>query len=196
MPDLVRINLFGTGCAIIRGVLDDKLWLRVQEASARLGASVTLAPFDAEFISVLNDSKIKTLSDFGNVYNVHGLLDNEKSRIEIRINTKKKRNIPFYEFGRSTEELFQKFSVKRRKHTNVEDPSRTLILVQTGIGLIASYEFQPQRFNLDNLEFNIDDIAVSDEINYSVLSKLIYENKELKNTNDDFLVSGMMAVIQ
>jgi hypothetical protein len=177
-------------------VLDDKLWSRVQEASEKLGASVTLAPFDAEFISVLNDSKIKTLSDFGNVQKVHGLLDNEKSRIEIRINAKKKRNIPFQDFGKSAGELFEQFSVKRRRQEGTADSARTIILVQNSIGLIASYEFNPKRFNLDNLEFHIDEIAVSDEMNYSVLSKLTYDNKELKKTNDDFLVSGMMAVIK
>lgn len=196
MSDLVRINLFGIGCAVIRGVLDDKLWNKIQEASEKLGASVTLAPFDTEFISVLNDQKIKTLSDFGNVQKVKGLLDNEKSRVEIRINARKKRNIAFQNFGKNEGMLFDQFSVKRNKLPDKADHAHTIILVQNSIGLIASYEFNVQRFNLDTLGFHIEEIAVNENINYSVLSKLTYNNQELPKAKDDFLVSGMMAVIK
>ena len=196
MSDLVRINLFGTGCAVIRGVLDEALWKRVEETAARLGASVTLAPFDTEFISLLNDKKIKHLSDLGNEINLHGLLDHEKSRIEIRINAKKKRNIPFHEFGKDPGELFSKYSIKRELRNPPACPTHSIVLVQTGIGLIASYEFNPSRFDLDKLEFQVDEIPISETMNYSVLSGLSYEGKPLQKSGDDFLVAGMMGVVK
>ena len=185
----VKINLIGTGCLIVKGIIDNELWQKLNHTSTQLNSSFETAVFDAEFFTLLNDNNYKSFHDLGNI-KVHGLLHNNKSHIEIRVNGKNRKikliDIINDNIQNSLLPLFNKKEIELAANFESE---REFIMIETEIGLIASYKIQVEKFDMDKLQYVIYKLIIND-IAYTVIGNLTYNSKTLKSIGADALVSG------
>jgi hypothetical protein len=144
--------------------------------------------FDPSFYEVLKSPLYKSLSDFGNVFRLSGLLYDKQSHIEIRINDRQKRKIFFGElFGENM--LFPVYQTSIQEIDHIVSGSRgSLIGVEKEIGTVASYKFQCLNFSLDKLFFILHKVNIGDENPLTILSKITYDGKGLLKIHSDTLV--------
>ncbi len=83
--------------------------------------------------------------------------------------------------------LFQLYQTKLASITfQKKEGHKTLLFIQTEIGLCSKYEINQENFSIDSLNF---ELGVSEKLSNSfLLSSLSYNNVKLKSKKDDTLV--------
>lgn len=191
MPDTIKINFIGTGCLIVKGIIEDDLWNKLQITSNKLGSSFETAVFDVEFFRLLNEKQYSTFKDLGTTL-VNGLLYDGKSHIEIRLNSKRKRIIKLKDIVEDNL-LFSLFN-KEFIEITTDKTLRELVLIETEIGLISSYKIVTEHFDFDLLKFSIYSLKTN-YTGYTVVGDLTYNNEILSSIRSDSVVSGSAAKI-
>ncbi len=146
------------------------------------------AIFDDLFYKQLGLKDYQSFMDLGNEQVYKGLLNDSKSIIEIRINNRKRRNIPINELLNESV-LFPVFQTTICKVENVPPLPNSLIAVEKEMGTIASYKFETESFSLDKLSFTITDLRIRKQSDYILLTKIEYDSRELIGTQSDTVVT-------
>ena len=183
----IVINLFGIGCAIIKGQFDDKTWTEFQVQSKALGASFQNSIFDPSFYDMLNKIWFNSWTDLGNQNKISGLLYDEQSIIEIRINSMQGRKINFKQLF-NEEVLFPVFKTTIYKTEISCNQHNTIIALEKEKGTIASYKIECFDFSLEKLEFNVNKVHLINSSIFYILTNIFYDSRELKKIYSDTVV--------
>jgi hypothetical protein len=168
----LKVDLFGEGVCIKKGVFSEALINRMQLTALKLKQPLEEALIDPYFYYLLKDNKVKSIEDIGQTI-VNGLINTPKNRIEIWYKGKKVQKLTMNNLN----EQYLLFPLFRTKNKNIELQNKLGLYVQyVEIGLIARYEIMANNFSFDNLEFHIsnyDGKVVLNKVSYgSVLMKL------------------------
>ena len=185
----VTINLLGIGCRVFIIKAFGELFKKLSITANKLDAPLELALFDAEFFSKLENEKFKNISDLSELC-IGGLLNNDKSQIEIRIGGRKKRTILLSELidEQTLIPLFDAFIRDFGMFKNA------LTATEKEVGLISSYKIDTQKFDLDKMKFEMIGIDTGIE-KLLFLYRVYYENKLLESVSTDTLVTSNYAII-
>ena len=190
----VKINLFGIGCHIVKGQFDEMEWEKFDVAAKKLGSPLKEAFFDTSFFENETISEYNSWHNLGNIFKTSGLLNDYKSHIEIRINGRQKRKILFQELS-NEDFLFPLYQTTFTEISNEKSSQKSCILVEKEIGTIASYQFETDIFLLDNLIFTLQNVALTKDLQFQILSQIEYKGKKLVSKKSDSLVNERFALI-
>ena len=179
---------------IVKGNIENELWESMNRASQELAMKKEDGVFDSEYIGKLGHERIKTWMNFDNLLHLYGLSNNERNIIELKVNANKKRKIFFGELL-NQDSLFKLYDSEIIEINIEATETKKITIVESDIGLTAKYYFETNTFNIDKLKFIIHKVKV-EKYEYTILSKLIYDNKELKGIKNDSLVTNCYAVIE
>lgn len=189
--NIVVLNLFGVGCRVYKINLTHQLLEKLTETSKRLNTSLELAIFDADFFNKMGDPKYKSIIDLSES-SIQGLIENDKSQIEIRVKGRKKRTILIPELIKQ-ESLFPLFNVELK--LGIDHSEMTMIIIEKEIGLISCYKIEADRFNLDMMKFEIHEIDTGIET-LRILTDLKYNGVSLMSTNSETLITANYTKIK
>ena len=192
--DKIKISLRGRGITIVKGNIENELWERMNEVSKEFEMKKEDGVFDSDYIEKLGSERIKTWMNFDNLLHIYGLSNNERNIIEFKVNANKKRKIFFGELL-NQDSLFKLYDSEIIEIKIEAAETKIITIVESDIGLTAKYYFETNTFNIDKLKFIIHKVKVG-KYEYTILSKLIYDNKELKGIKNDSLVTNCYAVIE
>ena len=192
--DKIKISLRGRGITIVKGNIENELWERMNEVSKEFEMKKEDGVFDSDYIEKLGSERIKTWMNFDNLLHIYGLSNNERNIIEFKVNANKKRKIFFGELL-NQDSLFKLYDSEIIEINIEATETKKITIVESDIGLTAKYYFETNTFNIDKLKFIIHKVKV-EKYEYTILSKLIYDNKELKGIKNDSLVTNCYAVIE
>lgn len=110
-----------------------------------------------------------------------------KNKIEIKQGNKKILHIPANEIVAPA--LFPIYQIEQSVISVDDKEHHTIIIKQDEIGLFGKYELKLDRFHLDQLSFVINNQC--EFLNEPSLSNLIYNQKAVKRTHEDTLVTAI-----
>lgn len=178
LTNKLKINLFGEGIRVKQILLNPSQLEKIKATAYKLNTSIELALIDPYFYHELNDKQITTFEDYEGLL-IEGLLNTPKNLIEIWFKGKKLIKFKF-------QDLFNEnllFPLYNTKLTESRISNFKGFLIQEiEIGLIASFEYKLDLFDISKLEFNLE----KNEGNF-VLNKIFYENTPLLLKKKDTL---------
>ncbi|MBL0049721.1 MAG: hypothetical protein IPP32_16685 [Bacteroidetes bacterium] len=191
--DAVKIKLFGIGCRIVQGKFEEKVLSQFKLAAAAIKSPLQEALFDESFFIELNSKDYKSWPDLGNQTKIYGLLDSYQSIIEIKVNSRQKRRI-------FTQELMHEnvlFPIYNTNHSLIDGSNKNQMLniVEKEIGTIASYKLDVKKFNLEKLNFELQTIEIRTDLQYTILSKIVYDGQTLKSKKSDTLIKERFVLL-
>lgn len=192
--DKIKISLRGKGITIVKGKIEKELWERMNGVSKELEINKEDGVFDSDYIEKLGDERIKTWMNFDNLLHIYGLSNSESNIIELKVNANKRRKI-FFHALLNQDSLFQLYNSEIIEMNIETTETRKITIVESDIGLIARYYFETNTFDIEKLKFIIHKVKV-DKYKYEILSKLIYDKKELKGIKNDTLVTNCYTIIE
>jgi len=192
----LRLNLFGSGCTIAAGFLENEVYNKLQDyiSSNKLTLEEVLS--DYRHLHWLEIDKVRRWQDFGTHLFASGLYDYTYSVIELKLNKKDKVKIKlsdvYYQYS-----LFPIYT-KEIKHINLFENNtarKLLVIVETTIGKIGTAEINTDNFDITKLFFDFKTVQLNSKIKYNILSELKYENKKINFKKPDVLVNGYYALM-
>ncbi|MGE0637359.1 MAG: hypothetical protein AB7P01_13025 [Bacteroidia bacterium] len=193
----VSINLFGTGCTIVCGALQNKYWKKIHQEINKNNLLLEQFMASENNLRYMDFQGLRTWKDISNEFSINGMLNSVSSTIEIKLGDSKKTNIPFREISQQ-EILFPVYASEHINKTLVSKSifhSKRLIMVETEVGKLGTIKFSIPDFNIDKLVFHITDVKVNEVISYTVLGKITYAGKALQATKSDTLVTGFYCLV-
>ncbi|MCG3164576.1 MAG: hypothetical protein POELPBGB_00330 [Bacteroidia bacterium] len=194
--DIVRINLFGSGCTIAAGFLENSVYKKLQDYLSSNKLSLEEVLCDYRHLHWLEIDKVRRWQDFGTHLFVSGLFDYTYSFVELKLNKKDKVKIKlsdvYYQYS-----LFPIYT-KEIKRINLSENStkgKLLVIVETTVGKIGKAEISANNFDITKLLFDFKTVQVNSKIQYNILSELKYEGKKITLKKPDVLVNGFYALI-
>ncbi len=184
----IKINLFGVGCSVIIGQFEESIWLKFQKVAKVMRCSLEEAVFDDSFYKQLGLKDYQSFVDLGNEQAYKGLINDNKSLIEIRINNRQKRKILFKELLNETV-LFPVFQTTISRIENLTLIPNSLLAIEKEIGTFASYKFEAESFSLDKLSFVITILSIQKPSDLVLLTKITYDGHELMTNQSDTVVT-------
>ncbi len=143
--------------------------------AAKINIAINEAILDPFFYHALNNKKIKSLDDLDGEC-LEGLLNSNKNQIEIWLDRKKVQKLKVNDLIDDLL-LFPLYKTEHRiKHMN----ECGLYALRKDIGLIGQYETYIEKFNIDNLKFQL--LLVNDIL---LIEGVVYENEKLEITKKD-----------
>ncbi|MBC7493568.1 MAG: hypothetical protein H7221_01075 [Flavobacterium sp.] len=172
----LKINVFGelwTLKKVVLNPMEKEYYLLI---AARIKQPLYLAVLDPFFYYHLKLNAVDSLEQLP-CEKVSGLLNTPKNQIEIWLDGKKIRKIKLDELNQE-QYLFPLYKTKTRIVNNSYDQG--VFIEQKEIGFIGNYEFKIERFNLENLQFNLLELKnqlLLQNVNY-YNSNAIFKKKE------------------
>ena len=190
--DKIKINLYGIGCTIVQGAFDETEWANFTAIAQQLKSPLNEIIFENSFYTSI--PKYKSWHSLGNKHKYIGLLTHHHSTIEIRANGRQKRRIAFADLiGENL--LFPLYQTTFSKVIFENDIQRSIVIIEKEIGAFASYELKLDNFSLDKLHFEIKQITINNEMDFTMLSKVEYDGKKLTSKKSDTVVKECFALL-
>ncbi|MEO8149887.1 MAG: hypothetical protein ABI723_19770 [Bacteroidia bacterium] len=183
----VKLSLRGCGTTIVKGCVDNELWQNLQCAAKKARTNIELGLFDSDLFKVLNHPDYKSWRNFNSMLEITGLSDNRKSFIEIKVDNKTKEKIQFSDI-QNNNLLFPLYNTETILIETELVKSKIISVVESDIGLVASYKFATPNFIVEDLRFFIGNVIVGN-LQYSILYKIFYQNKLLISSMNDSVVT-------
>ncbi len=179
----LKAKLYGESYKIHRLHFDTKYATQFHDVAVKLGEPFEEALLNINFFNHLNIKEIKSLQDLKQS-SYGGLLNNEKSQIEIWLGRRKLLKLRLENlFHQQT--LFPLYQTKfNRINSNLKSG---LYLEEKEIGNIGIYETKIEIFDIDNLKFHLSEIAFTD-IGYQLLNEISYNTNTLQPIKSDTLL--------
>ena len=187
----ITINFFGLSYRIHSVFNDGDVLHHLRQAALKMFCPLERAILDPEFFDYYGDEKISHISFLSHQY-VFGLVNDESSFVEIKVNGLRKRKVFLKEII-NQETLFPVY------HVNTANPiyygDFCLRVVKEEMGRCASFNFKiNQPFSFEKLNFNFIKIEDKDTT-ISILESLSYSNAKLKSNKCETLVRSSYAVV-
>ena len=150
MTSKLKINLFGDGESLIHLKLPADKRSELASAATRQGLQFPDALGDPFYYHRLNDRKWLSMRDLNQVILHRGLLNTRKNQIEAWFAGKKVMKVKIGE-------LLNEMVLFPLCNVSINDEpalAEGIYIRQTEVGLIASYETQTERFDIDSLQFH------------------------------------------
>lgn len=189
--DTVIINLFGTGCQVFKIQPTPLLLEKLKATSQKLNTTLEHAIFDADFFKELDNNEYKSISDLSETI-IHGLLEDHKSHIEIRIKGRKKRMISVTELI-NQESLLPLYNIEIK--AGFENLKDALIIIEKEIGLVSCFKIETEKLDLDKMKFEIFELDTGIE-KLRILCGLQYDGKSLITKSSDTLVTANYSILK
>lgn len=187
----ITINFFGLSHRIHSVFNDGDVLQHLKQAALKMRCPLERAILDPEFFDYYGDEKISHISFLRHQY-VFGLVNDESSFIEIKVNGLRKRKVFLKEIIEQ-ETLFPVYHVNTAKPINYLD--FCLRVMKEEIGRCASFSFKiNQPFIFENLDFNFTKIE-DEDTTISILESLSYNGSRLKSNKCETLVRSSYAVV-
>ena len=187
MQSTVILNFIGVGCRVAQLKVEAKEFADLHAKAVLLGESIEEAVLGSDFFDFFSG---EADDDFP-IVKYQGLLENEKSHVEIRINGRKKKMIFFHQLMNQSALLFPLFTMI----FEVLNLCDSLIVVEKEMGAISSYKWEGNNFDIDKLHFKIGQTSVGEE-KLVILQKVYYDGIELKSFRSDTLTTANYAILQ
>lgn len=194
--DHVLINLFGSGCTIAAGYLENDVMEKLTTYMRANKVSLEEVLSDYRNLHWLEIEKVRKWQHFGIHFFGSGLYDNTYSLVELKVNNKKKLKIAVGDIYHQRS-LFPIYN-KKIKHISLSENStekQMLIITETVIGKTGTARFKVKKFDIEKLLFCFTSVVVNDSINYHILTETYYAEKKLSYSKPDVLVNGFYAMI-
>ena len=172
----LRINLFGELWALNKVVLNTMEQDYYELIAARLKQPLHIALLDPFFYYHLKLNSIPSLDKLP-CENFNGLMNTPKNQIEIWLDGKKILKLKLDELNQD-QYLIPLYNTKIAMLINSNQP--VIYIEQKEIGFIGSYEFKIEKFDLENLQFEIIELnsqLLLQNITYTNC-KTIFKKKE------------------
>ena len=194
--DDVRINLFGTGCSIAAGHLNNEAFEKIEAYRELNNLTIQEVVSDYRNLHWLELNKIRKWQDFGNKSFTEGLYDSTYSCIEIKIPDKRKQKISLGDIyhQRSLFPIYNK-EIKYTDLSKNENALPLLIIAETVIGKTGVAQLKTNSFDIDKMMFLFTSIIISERIKYNILTGIVYDGKQLSFNKPDVLVNGFYTII-
>jgi len=150
-----------------------------------LDQDLVLSVNDPAFFQALKESGIESIKDLKFI-KIGGLQNSIKNQIEIWFNGKKIQKIKMEELFRPST-LFNLFNTVT-KSVSESQFGAGLYIVEEAIGLIGSYEKQIERFDLQQLQFELYTF-INLQSSVELLVNLTYAGINLKPQKEDSLIT-------
>jgi len=172
----LRINVFGELFTLKRVVLNPMEQDYYELIAARLKQPLHLAVLDPFFYYHLKLNSIPSLDKLP-CENFNGLMNTSKNQIEIWLDGKKILKLKLDELNQD-QYLIPLYNTKIAMLINSNQPG--IYIEQKEIGFIGSYEFKIEKFDLENLQFEVIELnsqLLLQNITYTNC-KTIFKKKE------------------
>ena len=179
----VVINLYGLACSIKEVRYINISMDELKNMAHTLRVPIEELVLDEEF-NTFNHREVKAI--------YHGLAMNNKSQVEIRINGRKKRTIYFHELIEQGSLLFPLYDVSLIDYAVPND--QNIYLIEQEMGLISSYSFSIEKFEIDYLQFEVSRVSI-DKQEFVLLTKISCKEVELLSRKSDTVVVGSYVVL-
>jgi hypothetical protein len=190
-PHTITLNLIGTACRIWQIPFTPLIQSKIEKICLVMGLSLEKAVQDPLFIKLLNRESIEQSAEL-NQQLISGLIQNDSSHLEIRINARKKRRI-FLKDMLVQDLLFPTYNAKVSKVDSYT--AGALVNVEKETGLAATFKIYTERLDLDKLQFNFTHVETGYE-SLILLSSITYEGKQLYSLTKDTLVTSSYVVLR
>ena len=184
MPKL-KISLFGESYKVKYLKCEPPLLTKISDTFKMLDQDLILSVNDPAFFQALNEPGIESIRDL-KFFKIGGLKNSIKSQIEIWFNGKKIQKIKLDELFRPST-LFSLFNTVT-KSLSESQFGAGLYIVEEAIGLIGSYERQIERFDLQQLQFELYSF-INLQSSIELLVNLTYAGINLKPQKEDSLIT-------
>jgi hypothetical protein len=194
--DSVLINLFGTGCTIAAGYLDNEALKKLRTYMKETNISLEEVLSDYRNLHWLEIDKVRKWQQFGTYLSASGLYDNPYSFVELRVSNKSKVKIALGDICRQR----SLFPIYKKKIKGVDLSGNTtgksmLIAMESVIGKTGTARFDVPKFYIENIDFRFTSVIINEMITYTILTEVFYAEKKLSFTKPDVLVNGFFALI-
>lgn len=176
----LKIDFFGEGISIKKGVFGEELLTRMQLTAQKLKQPLEHALIDPYFYDILKDKKLKSIKDIAKTL-VNGLINTHKNRIEIWYKGQKVQKLTINSLN-DQYVLFPLFQSEMKNITLQIDSG--FYIKNLEIGLIARYETTVDNFSIHHLKFHL--ISYDGKV---ILNKVSYENVDLILKKKDALIT-------
>ncbi len=187
----IKISLIGIGCLITKGVFNDEDWEKLHFTAKKMKSSLSEAVFDPSFYASLNLKGIKCHYDLGNVYSIYGLLNHYQSVIQFQVYNKKRKTIRFADFF-SQSTLFPLFQ-SSIEEVFLENQKNSILIIEKDIGTTCHYKIEEDRFDVNDLIFQIKRISIGEGLSYEVLGSMLYRDSMLARLKGKSLIQYQFA---
>lgn len=183
-PDLplfkLKINLFGENRVLKRVLLSEEEIFFYTKIADKMDQPLKQALVDPFFYHLLKNPQINSLEDL-NCEHWEGLINNPKNQIEIWFQNKK---VQKFKIDALLEELLLFPLFQTSKTPSIDVAKSGIYIEQKEVGLINSFEVMLEKFNLDQLLFEISNFQ-----NINHLSGLKYDGLSLSKKKKDTLIT-------
>lgn len=191
MPISLKAKLYGESYKIHSLRINADNFTNFQEVAFELGEPLENALLNINFFNYLNIDEIQSLQDLKqSTYG--GLINNEKSQIELWLGRRKLLKL-------SLENLFHQqtlFPLYQTQFNRVNANLKSgLYLEEKEIGNIGIYEIKIEKFEIEDLVFNLSEISFTG-IRYQLLNEISYKKQNLKLIKSDSLLRYQRCFIK
>lgn len=189
----LKINLFGELWTLKKVVLNPMEQEYFEQIASRLNLPLYQALLDPFFYFHLKLTLIPSLDKLP-CKKISGLLNSNKSQIEIWLDGKKIRKLKLEELF-PEQYLFPLYNTNKSIIENTHKPG--IYIEQKEIGFIGSYDFKIENFILEDLQFNL-----IDHNNQLLLQNITYPNynnnfkkkETLINYQNSFMIENYVTI--
>ena len=166
----LKINLHGESWTLKKFECSEEDLNDCMKVAAKMKLPLVKALLDPFFYYYLKKPSIPSVVHLPGI-KISGLLNTPKNQIEILLDGKKIRKLPFKDFNQE-QLLFPLYNI--HKTEIIEEYNHGIYVEQKAIGFIASYEIKLDHFTIDDLQFHL--FQFNDK---QLLQQPTYQNKKL-----------------
>jgi len=192
--DNIRITFIGLGSSTFKFGLTEELLNKMNQNAKLFYLPLEVAIFDASFFEYLNHVELSCLYDLKK-WEINGLLESNLMQIEIWHNTRKKRVIKNIRYENSLG-LFPKYNVNQVEIKYSKKEAKIITISESYIGLIKTFRFTTDRFDMDKLVFNMSSFELTSGNIQNIYTSICYDGITIKNIASDNLITNRIALIE
>lgn len=187
----LKAKLYGESYWIHRLHIDTDNFIRFQEIAMEMGEPLEDALLNINFFRYLKNTKIQSVNDFKQS-SFGGLIKNSKSQVEIWMGRRRVLKLGLDNlFHQQT--LFPLYHTQfNRIKTNLKPG---LYLEEKEIGNIGIFEIKTDTFKIDDLNFQLSEIAFTG-LGYHLLTEINYKEHNLQLLKSDTLLQYQRCFFQ
>lgn len=182
----IVLNTFGKGCCLYFIRRDVHLLSQLEETAAKIGLPLELALFDVDFFLNFPEKNVNSFMQLAD-FCIKGLIEDQRSRVELRINGHKKQSV-LYDDVLHPKTLFPLYNVAHRILTF--DYHVAFIAIEEEIGLIQKQTLSlTEPFDISKLAFQVTSVKTN-EVELRVMDHILYGTGKLKNSTSDTVIAS------
>lgn len=179
-PNKLKINLFGENRILRKVILSEEDIIHYTKVADKMNQPLSQALVDPFFYHSLKKPQINSLEDI-NCEHWEGLINNPKNQIEIWFHNRK---IQKCKIDTLIEELLLFPLFQTSKLPSIDISESGLYIEQKEVGLVNSFEMMLEKFNIDQLLFEISNFQGTIH-----LSGLKYNGNSIPEKRKDTLIT-------